>query len=162
MAEQLQARPGSPAIARFFPLLRALDDIVDAETPPHGLAAPNSAAAVAVIGYKTLFRKRPPLQDHGWPAHVERADEANSAIAAASLRRRGFDPILIDARDPAAYVWAIFEMEEREATHAEREWIHHQRPALPCCLAIVRQPSARRQPQKVYRPLTLQRAAVAG
>lgn len=29
------------------------------------------------------------------------------------LQHNGFDPILIDGRDPAAFAWAIFEMEER-------------------------------------------------
>jgi phosphoketolase len=35
------------------------------------------------------------------------------------LRLNGFDPIVFDGRDPAAFVWAIFEIEHRLATAAE-------------------------------------------
>ena len=36
------------------------------------------------------------------------------------LRLNGFDPIVFDGRDPAAFVWAIVEMERRLATAADR------------------------------------------
>ncbi|MGH7315767.1 MAG: xylulose 5-phosphate 3-epimerase, partial [Candidatus Rokuibacteriota bacterium] len=35
------------------------------------------------------------------------------------LRLNGFDPIVFDGRDPAAFVWAIFEMERRLAAAAD-------------------------------------------
>lgn len=35
------------------------------------------------------------------------------------LRLNGFDPIDIDGRDPAAFAWAIFEMEDRQAACAD-------------------------------------------
>ncbi|MBM3729135.1 MAG: xylulose 5-phosphate 3-epimerase, partial [Acidobacteria bacterium] len=36
------------------------------------------------------------------------------------LRLNGFDPFVFDGRDPAAFVWAIFEMERRLAAAAEK------------------------------------------
>lgn len=54
-----------------------------------------------------------------------------------SLRRDGFDPIVIDGRDPAAFTWAIFEIECRlEAAADARPYSCH--PAvklMPCAVA---------------------------
>ena len=45
------------------------------------------------------------------------------------LKLNGFDPIIFDGRDPAAFVWAIFEMECR--LEAAAEAIHSQRSSYP-------------------------------
>ena len=43
------------------------------------------------------------------------------------LRLNGFDPIVFDGRDPAAFVWAILEMERREKA-AARVWRENPEP----------------------------------
>jgi phosphoketolase len=43
------------------------------------------------------------------------------------LRLNGFDPIVFDGRDPAAFVWAIFEIEHRLQAAAEAVQRGHQR-----------------------------------
>jgi hypothetical protein len=55
----------------------------------------------------------------------------------AELRSDGFEPILIDSRDPAAFAWAIFELEcraaEIDAAHCA---CHPAKEATPCALAV--------------------------
>jgi phosphoketolase len=46
------------------------------------------------------------------------AQQGGTAWFVRHLRLNGFDPIVFDGRDPAAFVWAIFEMERRLETAA--------------------------------------------
>ncbi|MFB3120539.1 MAG: xylulose 5-phosphate 3-epimerase, partial [Stenotrophomonas maltophilia] len=47
------------------------------------------------------------------------SQEGGTAWFAQHLRLNGFDPIIFDGRDPAAFAWAIFEMESRLEAAAE-------------------------------------------
>ncbi len=47
------------------------------------------------------------------------------------LRLNGFDPIVLDGRDPAAFAWAIFEMECRLEATAEAVRAGHDRYPIP-------------------------------
>ena len=64
------------------------------------------------------------------PAAVERF--------ATSLRHDGFDPIVIDGRDPAAFAWAIFEIECRLAAVADAHpcSCHPSEKLVPCAVAV--------------------------
>ncbi len=61
------------------------------------------------------------------------ADARSAALAV--FRRRGLDPIAIDGRDPAAFAWAIFEIDCRLADVAEAVRLGNDRAPLPFGLA---------------------------
>lgn len=65
------------------------------------------------------------------------AQQGDSAWFAEHLSHQGFDPICIDGRDPAAFVWAILHMEDALAAAAERIKLgQDEYPiALPYCIA---------------------------
>ena len=65
------------------------------------------------------------------------AQQGDSAWFAEHLAHQGFDPVVIDGRDPAAFVWAIITMEESLAAQAEKiKRGELQYPvALPYCIA---------------------------
>jgi phosphoketolase len=65
------------------------------------------------------------------------AQQGDSAWFAKHLSHQGFDPITIDGRDPAAFVWAILTMEGSLADAAEKIKSGQQQypVALPYCIA---------------------------
>jgi len=56
------------------------------------------------------------------------------------LELNGFEPLDIDGRDPAAYAWAIWEMEERLAAHGEAIGRGQARYPVPLPYAIAETP----------------------
>ena len=143
MAEQLRTAKDLSNVGRLFSMLQALDDIVDAETCRTSRASAISAAAAALVGYKVLFGKLPAVRDHDWPEGFERVDAREAELATIGLRAQGFDPIVIDGIDPAAYLWALFEMREREECCAEVRRLQQHAVMEPRCLAVVPQETAR-------------------
>jgi hypothetical protein len=142
MAEQLQRRDWSNA-EPFFPVLKALDDVAAGETGPDGVPPATAASAAALVGYKILFGTFPTVRDHDWPDQCELTTEAESELATFGLRYRGFDPIVFDGSDPAAYVWALFEMSERQAACDEVNARQEHRAYPPRGLAVVATPVQR-------------------
>jgi hypothetical protein len=137
MAEQLRERRDWPHAAPFFPVLKALDDAASWELGSDGAPTPTSASAAAMVGYKILFGKLPPVRGHDWPEGFELSSEAESELATFGLRLQGFDPIVFDGNDPAAYLWALFEMNERQAACNEVVERHEHRAVPPRGLAVV-------------------------
>src|SRR5688572_29919703 len=66
------------------------------------------------------------------------SQQGDSDWLAAHLRLNGFDPFEIDGRDPAAFAWAILEMEARlvAAAAAVRSGSARYPVALPYCIAV--------------------------
>jgi hypothetical protein len=114
-----------------------------------------SAAAAGLVGHKVLFGKLPPVRDHDWPEGFELAEEAEAELATFGLRFHGFDPVVFDGTDPAAYVWALFEVAEREAACDEAVRRYGHRACPPRGLAVVPTPARPRTPA----PIPLQRSA---
>ncbi len=137
MAEELRGRPDWPNARPFFQVLKAVDDAASWETDRNEAPTPRSASASGLVGYKVLFGKLPAVRDHDWPDGFQLTEEAESELATFGLRLSGFDPIVFDGADPAAYVWALFEVREREAAcdQAVRRYGHRAWP--PCGLAVV-------------------------
>jgi hypothetical protein len=140
MADQLRERRDGLNAKPFFPVLKAIDDAASFEVGPNDAPTPTSAAAAGLVGCKILFGKMPPLGGHDWPEGIALASEQEAELATFGLRVGGFDPIVFDGTDPAAYVWALFEMAERQA--ACDEVVHHSehRPTPPRGLAVVSTP----------------------
>jgi hypothetical protein len=149
MAEELRGRPDWPHAKPLFPVLKAIDDDACWETDANDIPTPSSAAAAALVGYKVLFGKLPPVRDHDWPDGFQLTGEANSELATFGLRLSGYDPVVFDGTDPAAYVWALFEVREREAAcdQAVRRYGHRASP--PCGLAVVPTPVQPKTPLPV-------------
>lgn len=65
------------------------------------------------------------------------AQQGDTAWFAEHLAHQGFDPVCIDGRDPAAFVWAIIHMEKTLAKAAEDVRLGHAEypVALPYCIA---------------------------
>lgn len=137
MAEQIRAGLEWPTVRAIFSVLRSLDEVVDAETPATGRPQPAAAAAAAAVGYKVLFGSFPPLAHHAWPKGFEPVGEEDAALAALGLQARGFDPLVIDGIDPAAYLWAFFEMDHREESCDEVTRLGQHVARQPRCLAVV-------------------------
>ena len=135
MAEQLRVTQDWANVGTFFSMLQALDEVVDNETCRTCQPSPISAAAAGIVGYKMLFGKLPPLQDRDWPAGFVQIDDREAELAALGLRARGFDPIVIDGIDPAAYLWGIFEMCERKVGCAEVRRLQQHAAMEPRCVA---------------------------
>jgi hypothetical protein len=154
MAEELHGRPDWPKARPFFPVLKAVDDAASWETDANDTPTPASAAAAGLVGYKVLFGKVPPVRDHDWPDGFQLTEEAESELATFGLRLSGFDPVVFDGTDPAAYVWALFEVRERETACDEAVRRYGHRAVPPCGLAVVPTPVQPRTPQ----PITLQPA----
>ena len=137
MAEQLRPRFQWATVAPLFSILRTLDDVIDMETRPKGRPTPEHAAAAGAVGYKMLFGSLPPMEDGGWPAGFEPVQECEAGLAAIGLQQDGFDPIVIDGIDPAAYLWAFFEMQQRRASCAEVIRLQQHPAHQPRCLAVL-------------------------
>jgi hypothetical protein len=155
LAEQLRERRDWPHAAPFFPVLKALDDVASYEVGADGIPTPSSASAAGLVGNKILFGKLPPVRDHDWPEEFELSDQGESELATFGLRVQGFDPIVFDGNDPAAYVWALYEMHERQAACDEVVERHEHRAAPPRGLAVVCTPVRPAAPT----PVPLRRAA---
>jgi len=155
MAEALRERPEWPNAKLFYPVLKAVDDAASWETDSNGAPTPTSAAAAGLVGFKVLFGKLPPVRGHDWPEGFELTDAAESELATFGLRFHGFDPVVFDGTDPAAYVWALFEVAEREAACDEAVRRYGHRPCRPCGLAVVPTPIPPRTPA----PISLARSA---
>ncbi len=150
MAEQIRANRTTPDVGRLFSMLKAVDAVVDAETFENARPSPSSAAAAAVVGFKMLFGTLPPVRDHDWPTGFERVDEGETMLASRGLQAQGFDPIMLDGIDPAAYLWALFEMRERQAACAEVIRLGQHPASEPRCLAVIpEQPIRRPLPEKL-------------
>lgn len=154
MAEELRGRTDWPSAKRFFPVLKAIDDAARWETDANDTPTPTSAAAAGLVGYKALFGKLPAVRDQDWPDGFHLTEEAESELATFGLRLSGFDPVVFDGTDPAAYVWALFEVRERKTACDEAVRRYGHRAVPPCGLAVVPTPAKPRTPQ----PLTLQPA----
>ena len=139
MAEQMRECRDWPDAKPLFPVLKAVDDVASWESL-NDAPTPLSAAAAGLVGYKVLFGKLPPVRDHDWPAGFELCDEAKAELATFGLRLAGFDPVVFDGTDPAAYIWALFEVAERQAACDEVVERHEYRAAPPRGLAVVRTP----------------------
>jgi hypothetical protein len=161
MVEELRGRPDWPKARPFFPVLKAVDDAASWETDANDTPTPASAAAAGLVGYKVLFGKLPPVRDHDWPDGFQLTGEAESELATFGLRLSGFDPVVFDGTDPAAYIWALFEVREREAACdlAVRRYGHRAYP--PCGLAIVPTPFQPKAPLSVPQHPAKQPAGVA-
>lgn len=150
MAEQLRTAQDWSNRGTLFSMLQALDDVVDGETCRTCRPSANSAAAAGLVGYKMLFGKLPALLDHDWPEGFERVDEVEAELATTGLRAQGFDPITIDGIDPAAYLWALFEIGERQKACAEVRRLHQHAAVEPRCLAVIPQETVpERRPQRI-------------
>jgi hypothetical protein len=140
MAEALRERPDWPNAKLFFPVLKAVDDAASWETDSNGAPTPTSAAAAGLVGSKVLFGKPPPVRGHDWPEGFELTDEAEAELATFGLRFHGFDPIVFDGTDPAAFVWALFEVAQREAACGAEVRRYGHRACPPRGLAVVPTP----------------------
>lgn len=137
MAEQLRVRFGSPNLPRVFAVLRSLDDTIDAETSPSARPAPQHVAAAAAAGYRILFGRQPTATIRGRPSGVDQVEEGEVGLAVLGLQHDGFDAIVIDGLDPAAYLWALFEMQERASSCAEAQRLGEHPVRLPRCVAMI-------------------------
>lgn len=137
MVEGLLGRPDWPNARPFFPVLKAVDDAASWETDANDTPTPTSAAAAGLVGYKVLFGKLPPVRDHDWPEGFLLTAEAESELATFGLRLSGFDPVVFDGTDPAAYVWALFEVAERETACDQEVRRFGHRACPPRGLAVV-------------------------
>ena len=138
MAEQMGCRRQWNDGSLSFALLQEVDDVVEAEAGPFPEVLPVAAAAAGARAYRTLFGLQPAVSNGGWPDGFETIQEGEADLAAMGLRARGFDPIMIYARDPAAYAWALFEMHERNTARIEAERSRRARVPAPYCLAVLR------------------------
>ncbi len=59
------------------------------------------------------------MTDASWTGQVVLSLRGGADRYVARLRRDGFDPIVIDGRDPAAFAWGVFEIECRLAAAAD-------------------------------------------
>ena len=155
MAEQLRQRRDWPTATPFFQVLIALDDVAAGETESDGVPTPTSASSTALVGYQILFGQLPPVRDHDWPDGCELTTDAESELATFGLRFRGFDPIVFDGTDPASYLWALFEMSERQAACHEVNRRKEHRVCPPRGLAVVAAPVRQSEPE----PLPLYQSA---
>lgn len=154
MAEQLRQRRDWLTATPFFQVLIALDDVAAGETAD-GVPTPISASSTALVGYQILFGQLPPVRDHDWPDGCELTTEAESELATFGLRFRGFDPVTFDGTDPAAYLWALFEMSERQAACDEVNARQEHRAYPPRGLAVIATPARQPEPE----PVPLRRSA---
>jgi hypothetical protein len=140
MAEELRQRRDYPNARILFPVLKAVDDAATWDTGPGGAPTPMSAAAAGLVGYKVLFGKLPPVRGHDWPEGFELTDEGEAELATFGLRFHGFDPIVFDGTDPAAFVWALFQVAQREAACDAEVRCYGHRACPPRGLAVIPTP----------------------
>jgi hypothetical protein len=144
MAEQLRANFGWTSAEPLFPVLSTLDRAAAEQLAGGNGITPRHAARAALVTYGLLFGQVPGSVDAGWPLGFEPVASASVNQAIASLRQQGFDPIVIDGLDPAAYLWGLFELQQRQVACAEVIRVHHHRAQHPRCLVIV--PNNSQQP----------------
>lgn len=137
LGEQLRVRFDWANVAPLFSVLRALDDVIDVETCRNARPTPERAAAAGAVGYKMLFGSLPALNDRGWPVGFEPVEECEAGLATLGLEQEGFDPLVIDGIDPAAYLWALFEMQQRQASCDEVIRLQQHAAHRPRCLAVL-------------------------
>ena len=101
MPEQPQTYRPFKDRACCYQVLKAADVLVDAGLSSEGRACP-AVALVPAVGYLTAES----LMGSG---HKPRC-----------IRRRGYEPIFFDAHDPAAFTWAIFEVDRRIKAATDR------------------------------------------
>jgi hypothetical protein len=160
MAEELRGRRDWPNAKAFFHVLKAVDDAASWETDGNDAPTPTSAAAAGLVGYKVTSGKLPPVRDHDWPDGFLPTREAEAELATFGLRLSGFDPVVFDGTDPAAYVWALFEVGEREAACDEAVRRYGYRACPPCGLAVVPTPVQPKRPLPAPRQHAKQPAGV--
>jgi hypothetical protein len=158
LAEQLHDSQNWPHAVPFFVLLRAVDEAASYELGLQKIAMPASAAAAAVVGFKVLFGQLPRLNEHDWADGVDLTSQADVPLATFGLRLRGFDPVVFDGHDPAAYLWALYEIQERNAACDGRERRGQQPIIRPHGLAVIRAKRGHRAPARVA-PLAAPRPA---
>jgi hypothetical protein len=78
------------------------------------------------------------LNDGSWIRRFVSSQSARIEQFVTSLRHDGFDPIVVDGRDPAAITWAIFEIECRLAAAADARpcSCHPSEKLVPCAVAV--------------------------
>jgi hypothetical protein len=164
MAEQVRHRPGFPSGELVFTVLQALDYLAKRDTDaPQPSASPALAAATGIVAYKTIFGQPVAVGAQGWPRDFEVAEEEEAELVIYGLRAGGFDPIVFDGRDPAAYTWALFEIRERKAADREAARAYQRACPRPCALAIVPTPPVRwSQPSPKGSASVLEPAGVGG
>jgi hypothetical protein len=162
LAEQLRVVRDWSAIDGLFSLLQTLDDFVDSEIAADARPARESAAAAGLVGYQALFGMFPAAQGHDWPEGFERADACEAELATIGLRAHGFDPIVIDGLDPAAYLWALFERHERLVACLEVIRLHQHPVQQPRCLAIIPDEPLTERSQRLLAQSYRKFASVAG
>lgn len=154
MVDELRLRRDWPNAKLFFPVLIAVDDAASWDTGPGGAPTPMSASAAGLVGYKVLSGKLPPIRGYDWPDGFELTEEEEAELVTLGLRFHGFDPIVFDGTDPAAYVWALFEVTQRDAAY-DAKGHDRRRTCPPRALAVVPTPVQPRTPV----PTSLRRSA---
>ncbi len=163
MAEQVRHRPGSLAGEPVFIVLHVLDDFAEGKTDaPQPSGSLVIAAAAGIVAYKTIFGQPVAVGEQGWPRDFEVAEEGEAELVIYGLRAAGFDPIVFDGRDPAAYTWALFEMRERKAADLEATRASQRACPRSCALAIVPTPPIRWSQPSPKGTSVLEAAGVGG
>lgn len=100
------------------------------------------------------------LNDGSCIRRFEYSQSAGIEQFVSSLRRDGFDPIVIDGRDPAAFTWAIFEIECRVAAVADVSpcFCHPSEKLAPCAIAVA--PAVAAGPQEAWCSVTPKQSQV--
>jgi hypothetical protein len=101
------------------------------------------------------------MTDASWTGQLALSLRRRTDRYVARLRRDGFDPIVIDGRDPAAFAWGIFEIECRLAAAADACpcSCHPSETLVPCAVAAA--PGAAAGPHESYRSVRPKEAPVA-
>ena len=141
LAEQLRAQRDWVTAAPLFPVLRALDTAASSAIRLNEAFTPRSAAAAALVAFSILFGKPPPLSGHDWPTGVDLATTGEAELATLGLRAAGCEPIVFDGTDPAAYLWVLYEMRQRQADCDEVSRRHGYAAPPPRGLALVPAPA---------------------
>ncbi len=103
MAEQLLRRGILATRTAVFEALIIADRAVQPDAPDGRVVEAGWRAYKAITGRGQSSRPVSLLLSGGMPVDV----------LCAKFRMRGYEPVIFDGRDPAAYAWAIFEMEQR-------------------------------------------------
>lgn len=138
MVEQLSHWRALPPEQPVFSVLESLDDVAEGETDAvQAHVSPSVAAAAGIVAYKMIFGDAVAVDARGWPSHVELVEDGEADLVLYGLRAGGFDPILFDGTDPAAFTWALFELRQRkaDASEAARAYVHG--CPRPCAVAVV-------------------------
>ena len=136
MMEQLSHWRQLPAGQSVFCVLESLDDVAEGETKTlQAYVTPSIAAAAGVVAYKMIFGDAVAVDARGWPSDVEVVEDGEVDLVVFGYRAGGYDPIVFDGTDPAAFTWALFELRQRKADAREAASIHA--CPKPCAFAVV-------------------------